>query len=173
MTESEILTTEPELTESEKYMTEALLEAEKALAAGEVPIGAVMVRNGEIIARGHNLRNTDKNPLRHAEIDVIDASAKIVGDWRLEDCVLYVTVEPCPMCAGAIVQARIPKVVFGTRNSKAGCAGSVLDVLNEPKLNHQVEIEEGILQPQCSEIMKRFFKRFRKNAGAVPLTENQ
>ena len=100
-------------------------------------------------------------------IDVIDASAKIVGDWRLEDCVLYVTVEPCPMCAGAIVQARIPKVVFGTRNSKAGCAGSVLDVLNEPKLNHQVEIEEGILQPQCSEIMKRFFKRFRKNANVV------
>ena len=104
------------MTESEKYMTEALAEAEKALAAGEVPIGAVMVRNGEIIARGHNLRNTDKNPLRHAEIDVIDAAAKIVGDWRLEDCVLYVTVEPCPMCAGAIVQARIPRVVFGTRN---------------------------------------------------------
>ena len=109
------------MTESEKYMTEALAEAEKALAAGEVPIGAVMVRNGEIIARGHNLRNTDKNPLRHAEIVVIDAAAKIVGDWRLEDCVLYVTVEPCPMCAGAIVQARIPRVVFGTRNSKAGC----------------------------------------------------
>ena len=146
---------------------------EKALAAGEVPIGAVMVRNGEIIARGHNLRNTDKNPLRHAEIDVIDAAAKIVGDWRLEDCVLYVTVEPCPMCAGAIVQARIPRVVFGTRNSKAGCAGSVLDVLNEPRLNHQVAVEEGVLQPQCSEIMKRFFKRFRKNANAAPLTENQ
>ena len=164
MTEPENIMEEVEMTESEKYMTEALLEAEKALAAGEVPIGAVMVRNGEIIARGHNLRNTDKTPLRHADIDVIDASAKIVGDWRLEDCVLYVTVEPCPMCAGAIVQARIPKVVFGTRNSKAGCAGSVLDVLNEPKLNHQVEIEEGILQPQCSEIMKRFFKRFRKNA---------
>ena len=156
------------MTESEKYMTEALAEAEKALAAG-----AVMVRNGEIIARGHNLRNTDKNPLRHAEIDVIDAAAKIVGDWRLEDCVLYVTVEPCPMCAGAIVQARIPRVVFGTRNSKAGCAGSVLDVLNEPRLNHQVAVEEGVLQPQCSEIMKRFFKRFRKNANAAPLTENQ
>lgn len=161
------------MTESENYMAEALLEAEKALAAGEVPIGAVMVRNGEIIARGHNRRNTDKNPLRHAEIDVIDASAKIVGDWRLEDCVLYVTVEPCPMRAGAIVQARIPKVVFGTRNSKAGCAGSVLDVLNEPKLNHQVEVEEGVLQPQCSEIMKRFFKRFRKNASAQPLTEGE
>ncbi len=150
--------------ESERFMREALLEAEKALAAGEVPIGAVMVRDGEIIARGHNLRNTAKNPLRHAEIDIINETAGIVGDWRLEDCTLYVTVEPCPMCAGAIVQARIPKVVFGTRNSKAGCSGSVLDVLHEPKLNHQVETEEGILQEECAEIMRRFFRRFRKNA---------
>ena len=149
--------------ESESFMREALLEAEKALAAGEVPIGAVMVRDGEIIARGHNLRNTAKNPLRHAEIDIINEAAGIVGDWRLEDCTLYVTVEPCPMCAGAIVQARIPKVVFGTRNSKAGCSGSVLDVLHEPKLNHQVETEEGILQEECAEIMRRFFRRFRKN----------
>lgn len=145
------------------YMQEALAQAQQALDMGEVPIGAVMVRDGAIIARGHNMRNTAKNPLRHAEIDVIHAAAEIVGDWRLEDCVLYVTVEPCPMCAGAIVQARIPKVVFGTRNSKAGCAGSVLDVLNEPKLNHQVEVVEGVLQPECSEIMKRFFRRFRKN----------
>lgn len=149
-------------------MREALLEAEKALAAGEVPIGAVMVRGGKIIARGHNLRNTAKNPLRHAEIDVIHAAAGIVGDWRLEDCTLYVTVEPCPMCAGAIVQARIPKVVFGTRNSKAGCSGSVLDVLHEPKLNHQVETEEGVLQEECAEIMRRFFRRFRKSAGGKP-----
>ena len=149
--------------ESERFMREALLEAEKALAAGEVPIGAVMVRDGEIIARGHNLRNTAKNPLRHAEIDIINETAGIVGDWRLEDCTLYVTVEPCPMCAGAIVQARIPKVVFGTRNSKAGCSGSVLDVLHEPKLNHQVETEEGILQEECAEIMRRFFRRYRKN----------
>ncbi len=149
--------------ESERFMREALLEAEKALAAGEVPIGAVMVRDGEIIARGHNLRNTAKNPLRHAEIDIINETAGIVGDWRLEDCTLYVTVEPCPMCAGAIVQARIPKVVFGTRNSKAGCSGSVLDVLHEPKLNHQVETEEGILQEECAEIMRRVFRRFRKN----------
>lgn len=151
--------------EAEFYMREALAEAEKALAAGEVPIGAVMVRDGEIIARGHNLRNTAKNPLRHAEIDVINQAAGIVGDWRLEDCTLYVTVEPCPMCAGAIVQARIPKVVFGARNSKAGCSGSVLDVLHEPKLNHQVETEEGILQEECGEIMRRFFRRFRKNGG--------
>ena len=148
-------------------MREALLEAEKALAAGEVPIGAVMVRDGEMIARGHNLRNTAKNPLRHAEIDVINEAAGIVGDWRLEDCTLYVTVEPCPMCAGAIVQARIPKVVFGTRNSKAGCSGSVLDVLHEPKLNHQVETEEGILQEECAEIMRRFFRRFRKKSPSA------
>lgn len=161
------------MTESERYMTEALLEAEKALEAGEVPIGAVMVRAGEIIARGHNLRNTAKNPLRHAEIDVIDAAAAIVGDWRLEDCTLYVTVEPCPMCAGAIVQARIPKVVFGTRNPKAGCSGSVLDILHESRLNHQVETEEGVLQAECGEIMKRFFRRFRKNAMPPPLTEGE
>ena len=146
-----------------RFMEEALREAEKALEMGEVPIGAVMVRQGEIIARGHNLRNTQKNPLRHAEIDVINKAAAIVGDWRLEDCVLYVTIEPCPMCAGAIVQARIPKVVFGARNSKAGCAGSVLDVLNEPKLNHQVEVEEGILAEEAGALMKRFFQRFRKN----------
>lgn len=156
--------------ESEKYMKEALLEAKKAFSAGEVPIGAVMVRDGEIIARGHNLRNTAKNPLRHAEMDVINEGATVVGDWRLEDCTLYVTVEPCPMCAGAIVQARIPKVVFGTRNSKAGCGGSILNLLNEPRFNHQVEVEEGILQEECSQLMKLFFKRFRKNGGAV-LTE--
>lgn len=146
-----------------QYMQEALAEAELALTEGEVPIGAVMVRNGAIIARGHNRRNMAKNPLRHAEIDVIDAAAAVVGDWRLEDCTLYVTVEPCPMCAGAIVQARIPRVVFGTRNAKAGCAGSILNILNEPRFNHQVEVQEGLLQPACSEMMKQFFRRFRKN----------
>lgn len=158
------------MTESERYMKEALEEAKRAFSAGEVPIGAVMVRNGEIIARGHNLRNTGKNPLRHAEIDAINEAAGIVGDWRLEDCTLYVTVEPCPMCAGAVVQARIPKVVFGTRNSKAGCAGSILNILNEPRFNHQVEVEEGILQEECSQLMRLFFKRFRKNAEPL-LTE--
>lgn len=158
------------MTESERYMKEALEEAKRAFSAGEVPIGAVMVRNGEIIARGHNLRNTGKNPLRHAEIDAINEAAGVVGDWRLEDCTLYVTVEPCPMCAGAVVQARIPKVVFGTRNSKAGCAGSILNILNEPRFNHQVEVEEGILQEECSQLMRLFFKRFRKNAEPL-LTE--
>ena len=150
------------MTEQQYYMTEALKEAKKAFALVEVPIGAVMVREGEIIARGYNLRNSAKNPLCHAEIDVIDKSAKIVGDWRLEDCTLYVTVEPCPMCAGAIVQSRIPKVVFGTRNNKAGCAGSILNILQEPRFNHQVEIEENVLQQECAELMKAFFKNFRK-----------
>ena len=137
----------------EYYMREALIEGKKAYDVDEVPIGAVMVRNGEIIARGYNKRNTLKNPLCHAEIEVINKSAEVLGDWRLEDCTLYVTVEPCPMCAGAIVQARIPKVVFGTANKKAGCAGSVLDVLNEPKLNHQVQVLSGVLEEECSQIM--------------------
>ena len=150
----------------EKYMREALREAGIAAAEDEVPIGAVIVWNGRIIGKGHNMTERLADPTAHAEMIAITAATEAVGGKYLNDCTIYVTVEPCPMCAGAIVQARIPKVVFGTRNSKAGCAGSVLDVLNEPKLNHQVEIEEGILQPQCSEIMKRFFKRFRKNAKA-------
>ena len=156
-----------------EYMKQALVEARKAFDEDEIPIGAVIVCKGRIIARAHNLTETLNDVTAHAEMLAITAAATNIGGKYLNDCTLYVTVEPCPMCAGAIVQARIPKVVFGTRNSKAGCAGSVLDVLNEPKLNHQVEIEEGILQPQCSEIMKRFFKRFRKNANAAPLTENQ
>lgn len=146
----------------EYYMREALKEAKKAYDKDEVPIGAVMVRNDEIIARGYNKRNTMKNPLYHAEIEIINEASKKVNDWRLEDCTLYVTVEPCPMCAGAIVQARIPRVVFGTRNKKAGCAGSVLDVLNEPMLNHQVDVTEGILEYECSEIMSTFFREFIK-----------
>lgn len=145
-----------EMTESEKYMTEALLEAEKALAAGEVPIGAVMVRNGEIIARGHNLRNTDKNPLRHAEIDVIDASAKIVGDWRLEDCVLYVTVEPCPMCAGALAWSQIGKVVYGASDPKRGFSQF------SPSLMHpKTEVLSGVLAEECSELVSEFFRSKR------------
>ena len=156
-----------------ELMLLAIGQARLAAAELEVPVGAVISRNGEVVSVGRNRRETGKNALAHAEIEAIDLACKKLGGWRLWECELFVTLEPCPMCAGAIVQARIPKVVFGTRNSKAGCAGSVLDVLNEPKLNHQVEVEEGVLQPQCSEIMKRFFKRFRKNGGGTPLTENQ
>lgn len=146
----------------EYYMKEALKAAQDAYDAGEVPIGAVIVHNGEIIGRGFNRRNTEGNPLCHAEIIAINEAAHFMGDWRIEECTMYVTVEPCPMCAGAIVQARIPRVVYGAKNPKAGCAGSVLDVLNEPKLNHQVDVTEGVLKEECAAIMKEFFKRFRK-----------
>ena len=150
--------------DDEMYMKEALKEAEKALWNGEVPIGAVIINeNGDIIGRGFNRRNTEKNPLCHAEIEAINEAASVIGDWRIEGCTLYVTIEPCPMCAGAIVQARIPRVVFGARNPKAGCAGSILNILNEDKFNHQVDVTEGILKEECAEYMKRFFKRFRKN----------
>jgi len=145
----------------EFYMRAALAEACKAYEQNEVPIGCVIVRGGEVIARGYNERNTNKNALHHAEITAIDAACGVVGDWRLDDCVLYVTIEPCPMCAGAIVQARIPTVVFGARNAKAGCAGSVLDILNEPRLNHQVEVLDGVLGEECGALMSEFFLRFR------------
>lgn len=145
----------------EFFMKEALKEAKKAYELNEVPIGAVMVRNNEIIARGFNKRNFKKNPLYHAEIEVINKSSEIVGDWRLEDCTLFVTIEPCPMCAGAIVQARIPRVVFGAANKKAGCAGSILNVLSEPLFNHQSDITQGVLQEECSHLMSNFFKKFR------------
>jgi tRNA(adenine34) deaminase len=146
----------------EYYMKEALKAAQDAYDAGEVPIGTVIVHNGEIIGRGFNRRNTEGNPLCHAEIIAINEAAHFMGDWRIEECTMYVTVEPCPMCAGAIVQARIPRVVYGAKNPKAGCAGSVLDVLNEPKLNHQVDVTEGVLKEECAAMMKEFFKRFRK-----------
>ena len=145
-----------------KYMREAVNEASKAIESGEVPIGCVIVYKDEIIGRGHNLRNSKKNPLCHAEISAINEAAGFMGDWRLEECTLYVTVEPCPMCAGAIVQARIPRVVFGTPNVKAGCAGSILNILNEPKFNHQVDVTCGVLREECAAPMSEFFKRFRK-----------
>ena len=145
----------------EFYMNEALKQAKKAMKINEVPIGCVIVHNGKIIARGYNRRNTDKSTRAHAEIIAIRKAGKIIGDWRLEDCVMYVTLEPCPMCAGAIVQARIPRVVMGTMNSKAGCAGSVINILQLEKFNHQVEIEKGVLQEECQKIMQDFFKELR------------
>jgi len=147
--------------EHETYMRAALAEARKAYEQNEVPIGCVIVRGGEIIARGYNERNTNKNALHHAEITAINAACGVVGDWRLDECVLYVTIEPCPMCAGAIVQARIPTVVFGARNAKAGCAGSILDIMREPRFNHQVEVLDGVLGAECGAIMSAFFLRFR------------
>ena len=149
-----------------ELMGAALAEAEKAAALGEVPVGAVVARRGEIVAAAHNTRETEKNAVHHAELLAIDRACQALGGWRLWECELFVTLEPCPMCAGAIVQARIPNVVFGTRNVKAGCAGSILNILNEPRFNHQVDVIEGILREECAEPMGRFFKRFRKNKNS-------
>ena len=145
----------------EKYMREALKQAKKALALGEVPIGCVIVYEGKIIGRGYNRRNTDKNTLCHAEITAIRKASRVMGDWRLENCTLYVTLEPCQMCAGAIVQARIPEVVMGCMNPKAGCAGSILNLLEMPQFNHQAAVYRGVLEQECSEILKDFFARLR------------
>lgn len=142
----------------EKYMKEALKQAKKAYALGEVPIGCVIVHEGKIIGRGYNRRNTDKNTLAHAEITAINKASKVIGDWRLEECTLYVTLEPCQMCAGAIVQARIPEVVMGCMNPKAGCAGSILNILEMPQFNHQVKVTRGILEVECSQMLKTFSK---------------
>lgn len=145
----------------EKYMREALKQAKKAYALGEVPIGCVIVHKGKIIGRGCNRRNTDKNTLSHAEITAIRKASKVIGDWRLEGCTLYVTLEPCQMCAGAIVQARIPEVVMGCMNPKAGCAGSILNILEMPEFNHQVTVFRGILEQECSNLLKTFFTELR------------
>ena len=146
----------------EAFMKEAVRQAKKAAAIGDVPIGCVIVREGRIISRGYNRRNADRTVLSHAEITAIKRACKKEGDWRLEDCTLYVTLEPCPMCAGAIVQARIPRVVIGSMNAKAGCAGSVLNILKEPGFNHQVKVETGILGEECSCLMTDFFKELRR-----------
>ena len=145
----------------EKYMKEALKQAKKAYALGEVPIGCVIVHEGKIIGRGYNRRNTDKNTLAHAEITAINKASKVIGDWPLEECTLYVTLEPCQMCAGAIVQARIPEVVMGCMNPKAGCAGSILNILEMPQFNHQVKVTRGILEAECSQMLKTFFEELR------------
>lgn len=150
---------EPEL--AQKYMKEALKQAKKAYLLGEVPIGCVIVYEGRTIGRGYNRRNTDKSTLAHAEITAIKKASRVIGDWRLEDCTLYVTLEPCQMCSGAIVQARIPQVVIGCKNPKAGCAGSILNVLQMPEFNHQVEIMDGVLEEECSRMLTTFFKELR------------
>lgn len=143
------------------FMKEAYKEAVKAYNINEVPIGCVIVYNNNIIARGYNKRNSEKNSLKHAEIIAIDKACNVVGDWRLEGCTLFVTVEPCPMCAGAILQSRIDTVVFGTKNNKAGCCGSILNLLDNKNFNHTVKIIDGILLEDCSMLMKKFFKKLR------------
>lgn len=150
------------MTEQEKYMKEALRQAKKAYDLGEVPIGCVIVYEGKIIGRGYNSRNTDKNTLAHAEITAINKASKKMGDWRLEGCTLYVTLEPCQMCAGAIIQARIDEVVMGSMNPKAGCGGSILNILEMPEFNHQVIVRRGVLEEECQDILKVFFKELRE-----------
>ena len=150
------------MTEDEKYMKEAIRQAKKAYVMEETPIGCVLVHDGKIIARGYNKRNKKKNTLAHAELIVINKASRVLGDWRLEECTMYVTLEPCPMCAGAIVQARIPKVVIGSMNPKAGCAGSVLNLLEMQEFNHQVEVERGVLQEECSAMLSGFFRELRE-----------
>mgnify|MGYP000397174222 CR=1 FL=1 len=146
----------------EKYMKEAIRQAKKAYALDETPIGCVIVHEGKIIGRGYNRRNTDKSPLAHAEIAAIRKSSKKLGDWRLEGCTMYVTLEPCQMCSGALVQSRIDEVVIGCMNAKAGCAGSVMNLLQVDGFNHQVKITQGVLEEECSTMLSDFFKRLRE-----------
>jgi len=148
--------------EHEKFMMAAIEEAGKAAAIGEVPIGAVVVRNGEIVGRGYNLRETQKDPTLHAEMIAIREASEKLGGWRLIGCTLYVTLEPCPMCAGAIVQSRIEQVVYGARDPKAGCAGTLMNLLEEPRFNHQVPVMEGVLAEECAQMLKDFFRGLRK-----------
>ena len=150
------------MTRDEKYMKEAIKQAKKAYALGEVPIGCVIVYEDKIIGRGYNLRNTDKNTLAHAEITAINKASKKLGDWRLEECTLYVTLEPCQMCAGAIVQARVTETVIGAMNPKAGCGGSILNILEMPEFNHQVVVRRGVLEEECRDILQLFFKELRE-----------
>lgn len=145
----------------EFYMKEAIEEAKKAEAMNEVPIGAVIVYNNEIIARGYNQRETTQRSDSHAEMMAIQLANEKLGSWRLEKCTLYVTLEPCPMCAGAIIQSRIPRVVYGASDPKAGCAGTLMNLLNESRFNHQAEVVSGVLKNECAELLTNFFKKLR------------
>ena len=156
-----------------KYMKEAIRQAKKAYAIGEVPIGCVIVRDGKIISRGYNRRTIDKNTLAHAELAAIKKASKKLDDWRLEGCTMYVTLEPCQMCAGALVQSRIDRVVVGCMNPKAGCAGSILNLLQMPEFNHQVELETGVLEEECSQMMKDFFRELRETKKLKKQGENK
>ena len=151
-----------ELQEKEFFMREALKEAQKAYDQEEVPIGAVVVLNGEIIGRGHNLREKEQDATLHAEIKAIHQANQHLGSWRLEDCELFVTLEPCPMCSGAMILARMKRVVFGAFDPKAGTAGTFMNLLQDSRFNHQVEVEQGVLEEECQEILRSFFKGLRE-----------
>ncbi|MFS0878335.1 tRNA adenosine(34) deaminase TadA [Solibacillus isronensis] len=155
------------------YMQEALEEAKKAAALGEVPIGAVIVYKDEIIARAHNLRETTQNALTHAESMAIQEACSKIGSWRLEETTLYVTLEPCPMCAGAILQSRVPRVVYGARDIKAGCVDSLYRLLNDPRFNHECTVTEGVMAEECGQILTDFFKALRDRKKAEKLARKQ
>ncbi|MFB6469580.1 tRNA adenosine(34) deaminase TadA [Cytobacillus sp. Hz8] len=167
--------------EDEFFMKQAIEEAMKADAIEEVPIGAVIVLNGEIISKAHNLRETEQNAVAHAELLAIEQACQKLGTWRLENAVLYVTLEPCPMCSGAIMLSRIQRVVYGAADPKGGCAGTLMNLLQDQRFNHQCEIEAGVLKQECGELLSHFFRRIRKrkkrekrdrNLGNLELTEN-
>lgn len=151
----------------EYYMKLAIEEAKKAQKLGEVPIGAIIVKNNEVIASAHNLRETAQLPTAHAEYIAIERASKVVGSWRLEECKLYVTLEPCVMCAGAIVMSRIPKVVYGATDSKGGCSGSLMNLLEESRFNHRAEVIKGVLEQECGDLLRNFFRelRLKKSKG--------
>ena len=168
-----------------KYMRQALTQAKKAAALMEVPIGCVIVYEDKVIARGYNRRNSDKNTISHAEMNAIRKASKKLGDWRLEGCTMYITLEPCQMCAGAIVQARVTRVVIGSMNPKAGCGGSILNLLEMEEFNHQVDVTRGVLDEECSQMLTNFFKELRvfkkkqkqrltdENAGSIIKAESE
>ena len=155
----------------QKFMKAAIAQARKAEALDEVPIGCVILYEGKIIARGYNRRNTDLNTISHAEMNAIRKASKKLGDWRLEGCTIYITLEPCQMCSGAIVQSRIDRCVIGAMNPKAGCAGSVMNLLQVAQFNHQVEITRGVLEKECSSMLSSFFRRLRENKRSAASIE--
>lgn len=144
------------------YMALAIGEAKKAEQRGEVPIGAIIVHNNEVIARAYNLRESTQDATTHAELSAIQEACKVLGSWRLEDTTLYVTLEPCPMCAGAILQSRIPRVVYGARDPKGGCVHSLYELLNDARFNHEADVTEGVLGEECGQLLTNFFSAIRK-----------
>lgn len=160
------------MTNHQFYMKMAIEEAKKAGDIGEVPIGAVIVKNDEIIARAHNLRESKKDPTAHAEYLAIQKASKLLNSWRLEECQLYVTLEPCVMCAGAIVMSRIPHVIYGAKDPKGGCAGSLMDLLQEPRFNHRAQVEIGVMEEACSQLLTEFFRNIRKKKKFIQTADN-
>jgi tRNA(adenine34) deaminase len=159
------------LNKDEFYMKLAIEEALKAEQIGEVPIGAVIVYQDQVIAKSFNIRETKQTALGHAEISAIEEACKVIGSWRLEETTLYVTLEPCPMCAGAIIQSRIPRIVYGAKDPKAGCGGSIYNLLQEERFNHRCEVSTGILEEECSKLLTDFFRKLRSNKKKLPIED--